>query len=149
MGIKTVLLFAAAVGLAVAAPINLTGTWKLNVNDSSWGKKERPTSVILTIDHHEPKLRISGTVAEANDSGNHFAFDGAIDGKSYESNAGQTFYKRIDDRTVESSFRSKDGRYTEKATTKISRDGRRLTREIEVTRPDGRLKWTEVYDKQD
>lgn len=148
MGIKTVCLLLAALGVAAAAPVNMSGTWKLDVKASSWGKKDRPTSVVLTIEHNEPHLKISGIVVEANERTNRFAFDGAVDGKTYDSSEGHTFYRRVDDRTLESSFRSNDGRYTEKSTTTISRDGRKLTRKIQVNRPDGRLEWTEVYVKQ-
>lgn len=148
MGLRPVLLLAVAAGLAAAAPVNLSGTWKLDPKASSWGNKDRPKSVLLTIEHQEPKLRISGLVVENDERTNNFAFDGAIDGKDYPSAEGRRMYRRLDDRTLESTFQSNDGRYSEKSITRISRDGRRLTREIEVTRPDGRLKWTEVYRKQ-
>ncbi len=134
--------------LAAAQAPDLSGTWKLNVGASDWNRKEPPKSIVVTIEHREPVIKISGLVVEDRERTNEFRFDGAIDGKPYPSEEGMRTLRRIDARTLESTWKSNDGRYYETSTTKLSRDGRRLTRQIDLKRPDGRIKWTEIYEKQ-
>ena len=40
---------------------SLSGTWNLDVGKSSWGKKAQPLSVVVQIDHNEPRFRYTGT----------------------------------------------------------------------------------------
>jgi hypothetical protein len=132
----------------LAASVNLSGTWKLNIGESDWGKRKPPKSVILTIEHNEPSIRAHGVVVEDDERSNDFRFEGKLDGSEAASEQGHRTIRRVDGRTFESTWKSGDGRYIEQSKTTVSKDGRRLTREIELTRPDGRWKWTEVYDKQ-
>ena len=59
--IRLALTFAIAIAGAQEVP-NLSGTWHLNVQKSSWGKHAKPTSGIVMIEHHEPALKYSGNV---------------------------------------------------------------------------------------
>ncbi len=145
---RTVLLPAVAVLLAAAQVPNLTGTWKLNVEKSRWGKKPKPAGIELIIKHDEPKLNISGTVADDRERSDTFRFDGTIGGKPQAGPEGTLTVRRIDPYTLESVWKSRDGRYTETGRTNLSKDGKELTRHVDLKRPEGEMKWTEVYDRQ-
>lgn len=138
--------------LAAAQPANLSGNWQLNVARSKWGNVNRPVSVLLTIDHQEPKLSYHGSVLYANEDQREFGFSGAIDGKPYPMSRsfgeGEITLVRVNDRTVDSTFRTHDGNYIETARTTISRDGQTLERQLKLVSPEGTKKWTEIYERR-
>lgn len=140
------------VGLCAAQPASMSGNWNLNVAKSKWGTASKPVSVVLSIEHNEPSLHYQGTVLYANEDERQFAFSGSFDGKPYPMTRsfgdGMITLSRIDSATVESVFRTGDGKFIETARTSVSRDGRTLTRELRVTSPEGVKKWTEVYEKR-
>jgi len=153
--ITLALLFTMAVASAQVA--DLSGTWQLNVQKSSWGKHTRPTAGTVSVEHHEPALKYSGTVevqngTETSPGKSSFSFDGAIDGKEYLvigiSGTGKMVFQRVNVRTIESKLKSSDGTVLETAKTTISADGKRLTRELKRTGPAEQVSWTEVYDRQ-
>jgi hypothetical protein len=113
---------------------------------------QQPQSVFVEIDHREPALRYCGTVTYPNEEQRQFCFEGAIDGKRYvvdrSYGAGTMSARRLDARSVESTYVSDDGRYSEVTVTMLSRDGKRLTRRIRLTTPEGAKNWTEEYDRK-
>lgn len=146
------LLIVLASGVCAGQARNLSGNWHLNVEKSSWSSATKPVSVVLAIDHREPQLKYSGTVTYANEEERSFGFDGALDGKPYRMSRsfgeGSITLHRVDVRTVESSFRSDDGQFTETARTTVSRDGKTLTRKLTARSPGGNTSWTEIYEKR-
>lgn len=138
--------------LCAAQPANLSGNWQLNVNRSKWGTVNKPVSVVLTIEHQEPKLSYHGSVLYANEDQRDFGFSGAIDGKPYAMSRsfgnGEIVLLRVNDRTIESTFRTADGNYVETARTTVSRDGRTLERQLRLVSPEGTKKWTEIYERR-
>jgi hypothetical protein len=134
-----------------AAVPNLTGSWKLNVEKSKWGKKEKPTSVIVHIEHNEPAWKYSGTVTLPNSEEKTFTYDGAIDGQEHDATsaygAGKMTVRRVNRFTIESTFHTSDGKYTETAST-TSTDARVMNRRMHLKSPDGEVSWAEVYEKQ-
>jgi hypothetical protein len=141
-----------ATGICAGQTQNLSGNWHLNVEKSHWSSATKPVSVVLVIDHHEPQLKYTGTVTYANEDERSFGFDGAFDGKPYRMSRsfgeGSITLHRVDAWTVESSFRSDDGQFTETAHTTISRDGKTLTRKLTARSPGGNTSWTEIYEKR-
>lgn len=149
-------------GLAIAAVLtawcfaadvaNMSGTWNLNVAKSTWGKKVQPLSVVIKIDHNEPKLHYTGSAKVPDSDERTFEFDGAVDGKEYPTvsayGPAKVAYKRVNPYTTSSVLKSDDGKFTETATTVIDRDGKTLTRRMQMAGPDGRSVWTEIYSKQ-
>ncbi|MEJ5367014.1 MAG: hypothetical protein WHT08_01765 [Bryobacteraceae bacterium] len=135
-----------------AQPANLSGNWQLNVSRSKWGNLNKPVSVVLTIQHQEPNLSYHGSVLYANEDQRDFGFSGAIDGKPYAMSRsfgeGEIVIVRINDRTIESTFRTADGNYIETARTTVSRDGRTLERQLKLVSPEGTKKWTEIYERR-
>ena len=151
-------LLSIAFALAAAQIPDLSGTWQLNVARSSWGQHPKLASATVTIEHHEPAFKYSGTVTFPNgvnsedrgDTGS-FAFHGAIDGKEYPVTGtlgpGQMAVHRISTNTIVSEFRSNDGKVTETARMTISADGKTLVRQMKAKGPTGNDSWTELYDR--
>lgn len=138
--------------LCHAQPANLSGNWQLNVSRSKWGNMNKPVSVILTIEHQEPKLSYHGSVQYANEDVRDFGFSGVIDGKPYPMSRsfgdGEIVIVRVDDRTIDSTFRTPDGNTVETARTTVSRDGRVMERRLKLMSPEGTRKWTEIYERR-
>jgi hypothetical protein len=137
----------------LAAPVaNLTGTWHLNTDKSRWGKRRKPVSVVVKVEHSEPVLKYSGVVVDANGESRSIAFDEKIDGKEYPaetaSGPGKIVVSRVDANTLSVVLRSDDGRLVQTSRTSLSRDGKTLTRRMNLKLPDGEQTWTEIYEKQ-
>lgn len=104
--------------LAAAQAPDMSGTWQLNVERSSWGKHPKPTSGTVMIEHHEPVFKYSGTVTvnngtETTPGDNRFTFNGAIDGKEYpvsgSAGGAKMTIRRVDGNTIQSELRSSEG----------------------------------------
>jgi hypothetical protein len=137
----------------MAAAADLSGTWHLNTEKSKWGKRPAPQNVVITIDHKEPSYKYAGRVeTPSGNDARDFAFTGTIDGKEYPVTdaygPGMRSVKRVNDRTIESFYKSNDGKATETARTTVSRDGKTMMRELTLKTPEGTLNWTEVYDRR-
>lgn len=147
---KSVLLLAPAVCLAQAA--DLSGTWKLNVEQSRWGSRPKVVSCLVTIEHREPEVRYYGTVVDASQELRHFDFSGTVDGKDHPVNTavgeGTARLTRVGARTIRAELRSNDGRASQVITTTLSRDGKVLTRRLKLKDANGSASWTEIYWKQ-
>ncbi len=145
------ILLAAALNLMAAGNANFGGAWVLNVERSKWVEDRKPTSAAITIEHNDPEFKYDGTVSYSTES-RHYKFDGAIDGKQYPVDEfygkGHVILKRVNDRTLESVTTSTDGKYKETARSALSRDGKTLTRSITLESPQGKKRWTEVYEKK-
>jgi hypothetical protein len=147
-----VFLLVLAAASAPAEVANMSGTWALNEDRSRFGDHPRPSGVVLTIEHSEPRLKYSGTVNHAGEG--HildFQFDGAIDGKPYVSNQDRgdrsIVFKRVNDRSVESQSKWADGEL--RSTMTVSSDGRTLERTMTFRDREGKKReWTEIYEKK-
>ncbi len=139
-------------GVCGAQINNLSGTWNLNVEKSTWGAATKPVSVIIVISHNEPNLEYHGTVIYANEDAREFSYSGAINDKSYAMSRsfgdGSLTMHRVDPWTIDSVFRTEDGANIETARTTVSRDGKTLTRRLRLQSPDGAKTWTEIYDRR-
>ena len=147
---------AVLLGASAAQIADLSGTWHLNVAKSRWGKHPKPTEATITIEHHEPAFKYSGSIVFPNGAGGGeetqtFAFDGAIDGKAYPvtgtAGEGMLAFRRDNPTAIASELKSSDGRLLETAKTIALPDGT-MIREIHAKRPDGDIFWTEVYERR-
>jgi hypothetical protein len=156
---QTTVILALTLELGAATVPDMSGTWRLNVQKSRWGKHTKPDAGTVTIEHHEPAFKYSGTltspngvVGEPGEATSTYAFDGAIDGKEYPVTgtlaAGNIVFRRESAKMVTSDFKSSDGKLTQSARTTISSDGKTLTRVIQEKSPKGDVSWTEVYDRR-
>jgi hypothetical protein len=149
---QTILLILAALCLGCVQAQDMSGTWKLNGDKSDWRGVRRPLSVVVTVEHREPILKYSGWVTYPDSPPRGFSFDGAIDGKPHPAlrsyGPGSSQVKRLRWDSVESDFRSDDGRFREDAKTIVSADGKQMIRRLHLNSPNGREDWTEVYEKE-
>ena len=134
---QAILLTLAALCFGCMQAQDMSGTWKLNGDKSDWRGVRRPLSVVVTVEHSPPRG---------------FSFDGAIDGKPHPAlrsyGPGWSQMKRLRWDSVESDFRSDDGRFREGAKTIVSADGKQMIRRLHLNSPNGREDWTEVYEKE-
>lgn len=137
---------------ASGAPASMSGTWRLNVEKSSWGTRPKPLDVLLHIRHREPTLAYSGVVFYSSEDARPFAFSGAIDGKPHPMDrsfgTGTVILRRIDAVTFESVFRSSDGDSVETTRTTVTLDGRTLTRRIHLESRGMTSDSTEIYYRE-
>jgi hypothetical protein len=129
---------------------DMSGTWLLNHEESTFRRKDPPNRVQLQIEHVEPRLRYHGFVGGEQGGGMPFAADIIINGEPQVINeeTGVTMSaKRTGPGTIVTVQKSADGRYEETARNVLAEDGRRLTRHIAVIEPQRRTAWTEVYVK--
>lgn len=152
MRFLSILCIAALSVAAADAPRSLGGKWRLNVDRSTWGKRDKPTAGELNIENQDPSIRYSGVVlnADATDR-REFKFEGAIDGQPHRADGpdgqGEMTIRRINADTTRWTYRSDDGKVNEESTVTVSKDGRELTRRIHRKTPQGDFTWTEVYEK--
>jgi hypothetical protein len=138
--------------VCLAQVADLSGVWKLNVEQSRWGSRPKVVSCMVTIEHREPEVRYFGTVVDASQELRHFDFSGTVDGRVHPVNTafgeGTARLTRVDARTIRAELKSNDGRATQVITTSLSRDGKVLTRRLKLKDANGSASWTEVYWKQ-
>ena len=140
-------------GVSTAAgPASFSGNWRLNAQRSSWGTRPKPHSVALDIEHKEPAITYSGVVIYTGEDARPFTFSGVIDGKPYPMErsfgSGTAVVRRIDSLTIESVFRTPDGKYVETARTSITADGKTLFRRIRFEADGAVSVSTEAYSRQ-
>lgn len=139
-------------GMWAAQAPDSAGTWRLNTAKSSWGHKPRPTNVVVKIEGGDPDYRYSGTITDPNGEESRFDVACPVDGQEHavktSYGSGKMSIRRVNAYTTTATFRSDDGKYSETATTTVSRDGRELTRRLQNKGPDGAATWTEVYDRE-
>lgn len=140
-----------------ASPLNAkilstSGTWKLNVEKSDFGKEPKPKSIIVKVVHKEPAFQYSVTGTNAEGQPINVEFDGAIDGKPYKETGAQggttVAYKRKNDSTVEGMATSSDGKTVETFTLTVSKDSKVVTRTGTVKGPQGEYTTLQIYEKQ-
>jgi len=90
LGLVAVLSLAGPIAAAAQAVPNLSGTWALQADKSSFGMMPAPQSRTDVIDHQEPKLAIKRTATDANGQATTTEFVYAVDGQPYKNMAGPT-----------------------------------------------------------
>jgi hypothetical protein len=131
-----------------AKVLNMSGTWKLNVEKSDFG----PKGSTLKIVHKEPAFKLSYTATYPEGQQDSAEFDGAIDGKPYKETGPQggstATFRRINDSTVERTLTSPDGKTTDTVTLTVSKDGKVFTGKGTGKGTEGEYKYSVVYEKQ-
>jgi hypothetical protein len=139
-------------GIDPMLPADMSGVWVLNVERSTWDGVRKPLRSTIAVVHRDPRFTYSGSILYASEETRDFSFEGSIDRKPYAMTRsfgpGKITMWRADPNTVDSLFRSDDGRYEESARTRLSADGRTLTRAIRFRGPVESHRWLEVYEKQ-
>jgi hypothetical protein len=132
---------------------NGSGTYKLNLKKSDFGKMPKPKEVILKIaDTPDETLKYSVTGTDDKGQPINVEYDGAVDGKPHKETGPQggntVTYKDIDDYTSTGTSTSADGKTTETSTFVSSKDFKVLTITTTGKGPEGEYKLRLVYDKQ-
>ena len=81
--VLTCVLALGATSLLGAGVVNTSGTWKLNVEKSDYGKRPKPKDITVKIEHKEPSLKYTVTGTDGEGKPLNIEFSGAIDGKDY------------------------------------------------------------------
>ena len=138
---KLVLVSLALAVLFWASPLNAkilntSGTWKLNLEKSDFGKEAKPKTVMVKVVHKEPAFKYSVTGTDAEGQPINVEFDAAIDGKPYKETGSQggtsVTYKRVDDSNLQGT----------------AKDGKVVTRKATVKGPQGEYTTLQIYEKQ-
>jgi len=137
---------------ASAAVSNISGTWKLDVEKSNFGKRPKPKNATLLVEHNEPSIKYSVTGTQGDGKPLKIEFSGAIDGKEYplvgSPFASKLSITRVNNSTTKGVATSADGKTVETYTVTVSKDGKKLTRKGAVKGPDGEFKNHALYEKQ-
>ncbi len=128
------------------------GTWKLDVQKSSYGNMPSPKFeqlVVITDEPNSLKWRLTG--AEAGGKTFSSSYDGPIDGKDHpmmSSEGGGTLtYTRTPSGGVHWVTKDKTGAVIETGNGALSADGRTLTLKGTVKGPKGESNFVSVFDK--
>ena len=85
--VLTCVLALGATSLLGAGVVNTSGTWKLNVEKSDYGKRPKPKDITVKIEHKEPSLKYTVTGTDGEGKPLNIQFSGAIDGKDSDSDS--------------------------------------------------------------
>lgn len=133
---------AVASGAAAQAPAGMTGTWRLNTAKSTFKPGPAPKSMTVTYSAAAADgMSIAVEMTPAEGAAQRWDMTAAYDGKEYpikgNPNADSASFKRIDDHTVETTFK-KNGKVTAVNIRKLSADGKTLTITSKGTTVDGK-----------
>lgn len=138
-------------GVQAQAPKGLEGTWKLNTAKSKFSPGPAPKSMTVTYTPEGDGMKIVVDVTPAEGAAQHWEMSGKADGKEAtvtgNPNADTASFKRVDDRTTESTFK-KDGKVTATNRRVLSADGKTLTITSRGTTIDGKPRHdVQVFEK--
>jgi len=131
---------------------NLSGSWKLDVEKSDFGKRSKLKDATLVIEHKEPSLKYTLTATQVDGKPLKVEFSGAIDGKEYplvgSPYASKLTITRVNNTTTKGVATSADGKTVETYTVTVAKDGKKFERKGTVKGPDGEFKNHALYEKQ-
>ena len=137
-----------------AEVLNLSGTWKLNVEKSDYGNMPKPDrSFTMKIEHSEPALKWSRTTTDDSGNENSFEFTTAIDGEQRPYTEGPVTqtqaFTRINPSVIEYVAKSTEGETIGTGTWTISKDRKVLTQKANTRDMNGQpLTVIQVFEKQ-
>ncbi len=131
-----------------------TGTWKLNLEKSSYNPGPAPKSLTRTLEAQGDNVKYSFEGISAEGTGVAYGFTATFDGKespitgSMPGGADSISIKRIDANTFESTL-TKAGKVIGTAKSEVSKDGKVTTVTAQGKNADGQPSTSSaVYDKQ-
>jgi hypothetical protein len=132
--------FVLAAGVRAQTPSAIAGTWKLNVEKSTFSPGPAPKSMTVTYTPVKDGVRIRVDVAPAEGAPQHWDMTPLYDGKDYpvhgNPEADTISYKRINEKQGESTMK-KNGKVTVVNTRSVSDDGKTLTITMKGTNAQG------------
>jgi len=135
----------------LGADLNL-GTWRLNLDKSSYSPGPPPKSEIATFEQVGPDVKLKLDRIDVDGKPVHIEWVGQFNGKDYPSEGDATSdmrsYRRIDDYTFEG-INKKDGKIVRRVTIVYSRDGNTRTNTVTGTNALGqKINNIQVYERQ-
>ena len=116
--------------VATAGADQLSGTWSMNAEKSTYSPGPSPKSLSVVIESDENNYKVDATGTDGDGKPIHVQYSAKFDGKDYPAtgiaNADAVSVKRIDANTVET-MQKKDGKVVMTVTTKVSADGKTRT----------------------
>jgi len=137
-----------------AEVLNLSGTWKLNVEKSDYGNMPKPDrSFTMKIEHSEPNLKWSYTSTDDSGNENSFEFTTAIDGEQRPYTEGPITktqaFTRISPSVIEYVDKGIEGETAGTGTWTISKDRKVLTQKANTRDMNEQpLTVIQVFEKQ-
>ncbi len=136
-----------------AEPVSWTGTWKLNLEKSDFGKEPKPKELILKIEDKEPVKKYSVTGTDDKEQPFNFEWQGGVDGKPRKETGPQggttVTLKEINDYAVEGTKISADGKKIETFTSTLSKDGKAITEKWTMKGRRGSLSYDSCMTNND
>jgi hypothetical protein len=132
---------------------NLSGTWVLQVDKSSFGMGPAPSSRTDVIDHQEPKLLIKRTIVNAAGGSTTSDLVYAVDGKPYKNTVGTNELMstlKWDGATLvmTSQTSTPQGEFTITDRYTLSADGKTLTQARQIAAQGQEISQTMILAKQ-
>jgi hypothetical protein len=129
---------------------DFTGTWKLNLQKSSFGDDPAPDSLTVVVEH---KNNIFKYTADGESNGQPFEqqLEVPVDGKEHPGPADSpgTMMMKWDGPAIVFEMKTDDGEVVARGTLELAADGKTITREVFQNSEDGsEHKRIEVYDKK-
>ncbi len=120
----------------------LIGTWKLNVEKSTYSPGPPPKSLTVKIEAVENGEKVTADGVRADGQPIRVEYTAKYDGKDYPikgsaMGADTVSLKRIDASTTERTDKAKDGKVVYTLTRKVSSDGKMMTATGKGTNPQG------------
>ena len=116
--------------VATAGADQLSGTWSMNAEKSTYSPGPSPKNLTVVIESDENNYKVDATGTDGDGKPIHVQYRAKFDGKDYPAtgiaNADTVSVKRIDANTVET-LQKKDGKVVMTVTTKVSADGKTRT----------------------
>jgi hypothetical protein len=136
------------------APDPLVGTWKLNVEKSTYSPGPPPKSLTVKIEGAGDGEKVTADGVRADGTPIRVEYTAKYDGKDHPitgsaMGASTVSLKRVDTNTTERTDKNKDGKVVYTLTRKVSSDGKTITATGKGTNPQGQaVHNVAVLDKQ-
>jgi hypothetical protein len=133
------------------SPRTAVGNWKLDLNQSSYGKAPAPKFEKLNI-FKDSAAAIKWMITGASSDGKTFtvSYDGPVDGQFHpvvSSEGGSVAYKREAAGRLHWTIKDKSGNIIESAGGELSPDGNTLTLKGTLTSPEGSTDFVSVFTR--
>ena len=147
----TLLMVTLAANVSVAGD-KQSGTWKINLEKSTYSPGPAPKDNVLKIDADDAGIKLASDGTDGDGNAMHIAYDAKFDGKDYPISGipyGDTVsVKRIDANTMVIAIK-KSGAVTMTVKSVVSKDGKTRTSTFTGKDASGKdVKNVVVYDKQ-
>jgi hypothetical protein len=147
MTLIAILLVAAQAAAGAGAKPDFSGQWVLNASESDFGLIPQPKCRGLKLAHREPEVLVeeTGPGGEPCGQATRYTTDGTL--VTYTANNVRRRARLTWSDNALVIDRTDDDGVMMRIETRLSADGRKITRAFDVESPQGATTWTYVYDR--